>query len=171
MKNREVIEFHSGTKLALRRMDNHASRVRLPPSRGNAVISNYVRADVLAPWRLDREYSIMDRGTDGASENDNGLDTQRDSSDARRLGNPTRLYPRQTPPDDPTSVSPHPAVFEDEAEGPGPSSTFGRGGLGPMFSPRSFGNGRIQVWGCSPGCLIASLIASAVLTLLLNAIF
>jgi len=40
-----------------------------------------------------------------------------------------------------------------------------------MFGPRSFGNGRIQVWGCSPGCLVASLIASLVLTLLLNALF
>jgi hypothetical protein len=40
-----------------------------------------------------------------------------------------------------------------------------------MFGPGTFGNRRIQVWGCSPGCLIASLVASVVLTLLLNAMF
>jgi hypothetical protein len=40
-----------------------------------------------------------------------------------------------------------------------------------MFGPRSFGNGRIEVWGCSPGCLVVSLVASALLTLLLNAMF
>jgi len=40
-----------------------------------------------------------------------------------------------------------------------------------MFGPGTFGNRRIRVWGCSPGCLIASLVASVVLTLLLNAMF
>lgn len=113
----------------------------------------------------------MERGTDGANENDSQLNPQPDSGDSRRLGNPTRLFPRQTPPDDPSTISPHPAVFEDEVEPQRRPSAFGQGGLGPMFGPRSFGNGRIQVWGCSPGCLIASLIASVVLTLLLNAMF
>jgi hypothetical protein len=62
-------------------------------------------------------------------------------------------------------------VFEDELEPEAPPSAFGRSGFGPMFGPRTVGNGRIQIWGCSPGCLIASLIASLVLTLLLNAMF
>ena len=113
----------------------------------------------------------MERGPDGAKENGNGLDPQPDSGQPRRLGNPTRLIPRQTPPEDPVSVTPHPAVFEDEVEQPRRPSAFDGGRLGPMFGPRSFGNGRIQVWGCSPGCLIASLVASVVLTLLLNAMF
>ncbi|MBW3632393.1 MAG: hypothetical protein KY456_05115, partial [Chloroflexi bacterium] len=91
--------------------------------------------------------------------------------DSRRLGNPTRVYPRQPPPEDPVSVDPYPAVFEEELDPSRTPPTFGRGGLGPMFGPRTFGGGRIQVWGCSPGCLIASLIASVVLTLLLNAMF
>ena len=43
-----------------------------------------------------------------------------------------------------------------------------------LFGPRSFAGGRVQVYGCSPGCifisLAISLIASIVLTLLLNAI-
>jgi hypothetical protein len=49
-------------------------------------------------------------------------------------------------------------------------SPFGGGRGGSFFEPRSFGGGRIQVFGCSPGCLIISLIASVILTLLLNAI-
>ena len=113
----------------------------------------------------------MERGTDGANENGNRRDGQADSGGSRRLGNPTRIGPRQTPPEEPETVTPHPAVFEDEADPTRRSSPFGPGGIGPMFGPRSFGGGRIQVWGCSPGCLVVSLIASVVLTLLLNAIF
>jgi hypothetical protein len=37
-----------------------------------------------------------------------------------------------------------------------------------LFKPRSFGNGRIQVWGCSPGCLLVSLLVSVILTIALN---
>lgn len=39
-----------------------------------------------------------------------------------------------------------------------------------LFGPRSFRDGRIQVYGCSPGCLLLSLLVSIVLTLVLNAI-
>ena len=115
---------------------------------------------------------MTERGTDSADEDGNRPRIQPESSEPERLGNPARLVPRQAQPeeDEPLTVTP-PAVFEDELETPPPPSTFGPAGLGPMFGPRSFGNGRIQVWGCSPGCLVASLIASAVLTLLLNAMF
>jgi hypothetical protein len=39
-----------------------------------------------------------------------------------------------------------------------------------MFRPREFGGrrGRVQLYGCSPGCLVASIVLSLVLTLLLN---
>ena len=37
-----------------------------------------------------------------------------------------------------------------------------------MFRPRSFGGGRVQVFGCSPGCLLLSLAISVIVTLLLN---
>jgi hypothetical protein len=115
---------------------------------------------------------MADRGTDGAGEDGNNPRIQPEADEPERLGNPTRLVPRQAPPaDEPLPVTPRPAVFEDELESQPPPSGFGPAGLGPMFGPRSFGNGRIQVWGCSPGCLIASLIASVVLTLLLNALF
>jgi hypothetical protein len=43
--------------------------------------------------------------------------------------------------------------------------------MGSLFKPRSFGNGRIQVWGCSPGCLLVSLLISVVLTILANLLF
>ena len=86
-----------------------------------------------------------------------------------RLGNPTRLVPGDLPPaehpEEPFEI-PTPAG-DPMTEGQSPP-TSGRGSFGPMFGPRTFGNGRIQVWGCSPGCLIASLVASVVLTLLLN---
>ena len=115
---------------------------------------------------------MTERETGGAGEDGNHPRIQPSASQSERLGNPTRLVPRQPPPEDePLTVTPRPAVFEEELEQQPPPSAFGRAGLGPMFDPRTFGNGRIQVWGCSPGCLIASLIASAVLTLLLNAMF
>ncbi len=37
-----------------------------------------------------------------------------------------------------------------------------------LFGPRKFRGGRVQVYGCSPGCLLLSLLASIVLTVLLN---
>ena len=61
-------------------------------------------------------------------------------------------------------------------QGWGEGNPFGRreGIGGALFGPRSFGGGRVQVYGCSPGCiilsLVVSLILSIVLTLLLNAI-
>jgi hypothetical protein len=59
--------------------------------------------------------------------------------------------------------------------GAGTESINREGVGGWMFGPRSFAGGRVQVYGCSPGCLIISLIvsvvASLVLTLLLNALF
>ena len=115
---------------------------------------------------------MTERGTGGVGEDGNRPHVQPEASEPERLGNPTRLVPRQVPPEDePLSVTPRPAVFEDELEQQPPPAGFGRAGLGPVFGPRSFGNGRVQVWGCSPGCLVASLIGSVVLTLLLNALF
>ncbi len=37
-----------------------------------------------------------------------------------------------------------------------------------LFGPREFRGGRVQVYGCSPGCLLLSILASIVLTVLLN---
>ena len=45
---------------------------------------------------------------------------------------------------------------------------FGVGG--GAFGPRAFGGGRVRVYGCSPGCLLISVVISLILTLLLNAI-
>ncbi|CAA9585796.1 MAG: hypothetical protein AVDCRST_MAG87-3935 [uncultured Thermomicrobiales bacterium] len=39
-----------------------------------------------------------------------------------------------------------------------------------MFGPRSFRDGRVQVYGCSPGCLLVSLLVSVVLTIVLNVV-
>ena len=36
------------------------------------------------------------------------------------------------------------------------------------FGGRSYRGGRVQVYGCSPGCLVMSLAASLLLTLLIN---
>jgi hypothetical protein len=33
---------------------------------------------------------------------------------------------------------------------------------------RTFGNGRVRVYGCSPGCLLVSLALSVALTILVN---
>jgi hypothetical protein len=37
-----------------------------------------------------------------------------------------------------------------------------------VFRPRSYRRGRVQVYGCSPGCLLLSLAVSVVLTLAIN---
>jgi hypothetical protein len=37
-----------------------------------------------------------------------------------------------------------------------------------MFSPKEFKGGRVKVYGCSPGCLVASLAVSVLLTLAVN---
>lgn len=39
-----------------------------------------------------------------------------------------------------------------------------------LFGPRELAGGRVQVFGCSPGCLLASLLVSITLTILLNLI-
>lgn len=39
-----------------------------------------------------------------------------------------------------------------------------------LFGPTSFREGRVQVYGCSPGCLVVSLLVSIMLTLLINAV-
>jgi hypothetical protein len=37
-----------------------------------------------------------------------------------------------------------------------------------LFGPRSFRDGKVQAYGCSPGCLLLSLFVSIVLTIVLN---
>lgn len=39
-----------------------------------------------------------------------------------------------------------------------------------LFGPRTFRDGRVQVYGCSPGCLLMSLLFSVILTIILNLI-
>jgi hypothetical protein len=63
---------------------------------------------------------------------------------------------------------------DDRQAGSPPGWPFGNLPGGGFFGPRSFAGGRVQVWGCSPGCILVSLVASVVLsvllTLLLNAL-
>ena len=37
-----------------------------------------------------------------------------------------------------------------------------------MFKPREYRDGKLKVYGCSPGCLLVSLALSIFLTLALN---
>jgi hypothetical protein len=37
-----------------------------------------------------------------------------------------------------------------------------------MFGPKTCRGGRVRVYGCSPGCLVVSLLVSLGLTILLN---
>ena len=37
-----------------------------------------------------------------------------------------------------------------------------------MARPRGYRRGTVQVYGCSPGCIVASLLLSLVLTLVVN---
>ena len=93
------------------------------------------------------------------------------AGDRERLGNPTRLVPRRpSPPEAALEIvdaAPVAAGLDHEPYEP-PSAERP---TNAMFAPRSFANGRVRVWGFAPGCLVASLIASVVLTILLNMIF
>lgn len=40
-----------------------------------------------------------------------------------------------------------------------------------LFAPRSVAGGRVQIYGCSPVFLLLSLLASLILTILLNVVF
>ena len=86
-----------------------------------------------------------------------------------RLGNPTRLIPRQTPP--PAAAEPSeadPLGFEPEP-GPAMAPEEMRAPY-PPAAPQGVGRPRVQMVGL-PGCLIISLIASVLLTILLNILF
>lgn len=37
-----------------------------------------------------------------------------------------------------------------------------------LFGPRSYRGGQVKVYGCSPGCLLVSLLLSVFLTIVLN---
>ena len=37
-----------------------------------------------------------------------------------------------------------------------------------LFSPRSYRDGQVKVYGCSPGCLLVSLLLSLFVTIVLN---
>lgn len=81
---------------------------------------------------------------------------------------------RKEPPLIPDVIEREPGAG-DAGEGWGGQSN-GRDGAGDwLFGPRNVGGGRVHVYGCSPGCLLISLIvsviASLVLTFLLNVVF
>ena len=59
---------------------------------------------------------------------------------------------------------------DDGASGefPGSRSDTPFGGGSDPFAPRSLAGGRVRVYGCSPGCIGASVVISLILTLLLN---
>jgi hypothetical protein len=46
----------------------------------------------------------------------------------------------------------------------------GGGAMQRWFGGRSMAGGRVQVFGCSPGCLVISLFLSLFLTIVLNLI-
>ena len=143
------------------------------------------------PAGIGRTGDEMADGGAGPPNNDGRPPTgQPGSAGQDRLGNPTRLVPRRQPAQEPVDATTVPEIVEpdDPIEvggfgggfAPGPQGSQGggfgagsqgpMGGIGSMFGPRSFGGGRVQVWGCSPGCLIVSIVGSLLLTFLLNAL-
>ena len=37
-----------------------------------------------------------------------------------------------------------------------------------LFGPIELRGGQVRIWGCSPGCLLLSIVVSVVLTVLIN---
>lgn len=105
-------------------------------------------------------------------------DAQPPAQEQRRFGG-TRVRPRievgrpKTPPATPPSAPLTPEVLDgapgDDGFGSGPGAPVGMGG--DPFAPRSFAGNRVRVYGCSPGCLVLSLLVSLILTLILNSLF
>ncbi len=116
----------------------------------------------------------MDQNPQGSGQGSDHTDGQK-----RRYG-ATRVFPRVEigRPNEPHAEERQapltPEIVEpgarDDTGGWGAGSPFGGGGGGP-FAPRTFGGGRVRVYGCSPGCLLISVLVSLFLTLVLNAIF
>lgn len=86
-----------------------------------------------------------------------------------RLGNPTRLVPRSPlPPVEVEPVEMDPLGFE-----PVSDPAMAAGNVNDPYleaAPQDVGRPRVKVFGF-PGCLIVSLIASVLLTILLNIVF
>jgi len=103
-------------------------------------------------------------------ENAKGSDqgTESPSPPKRRYG-ATRVMPRvEFGREKPSSAPVTPEVLE-----PGMRDEPGMGapyGDRDPFGPRTLAGGRVRLYGCSPGCLIASVLVSLLLTLLLNAL-
>ncbi len=90
-------------------------------------------------------------------------------SPQRRFG-ASRVRPRVEVSRRPPAATPVPPR-EDEAPVAEPLDTgYGGRSAGDPFGPRTFAGGRVRVYGCSPGCLLTSLLVSIFLTLLLNTI-
>ena len=94
------------------------------------------------------------------------------SGNPNRIGSPTRLVPRRTslpepPPEDSVAVGPFMTATGPEDDG----SLTRDQAPDSLFAPHSFQEGRIKVWGFSPGWLLISLIASVMVTILLNMMF
>lgn len=103
------------------------------------------------------------------SSNDTSARPPVTSGGSRRLGNPTRLVPRRTPPPvEAQPIEPDPLGFEPEPDPVMPTNTMREPYLDA--TPQDVGRPRFQVIGF-PGCLIVSLIASVLLTVLLNIVF
>lgn len=100
--------------------------------------------------------------------------TETSGQKPRRFGG-TRVRPRvqPTPPVAPreTSSGEPPLADEPFPDPPIPERGSMAGPLGSLFGPRTYAGGRVRVFGCSPGCLVLSLIISILLTLFLNALF
>lgn len=115
---------------------------------------------------------MSEQGPDGprTSSNDARPQPPAAAGSTRRLGNPTRLIPRRTPPPAPTEpIERDPLGFEAESDPtlmPNDMSDFY-----PAGAPQPVTRGQVRVLGFGPGCLIASLVISVVLTLLLNILF
>ena len=94
------------------------------------------------------------------------------SGNPNRLGNPTRIVPRRTSPPEPPPVGGVDAAPVTTATGHEDDASLTRDRApDSLFAPHSFQEGRIKVWGFSPGWLLILLVASVMLTILLNMMF
>ncbi len=99
-----------------------------------------------------------DRGEDGQGENRPRL--------------PASRVRRRTDEVEPNrALEPDEVLEPGQPLGPGREPEPGIPPRGSLFAPRSFAGGRVQVFGCSPGFLLISLLVSLFLTILLNALF
>lgn len=117
---------------------------------------------------MEREPMEREQGQpSGSTPRDPGSDDQGAQPAAPRRFGASRIRPRV----EFGAPRPRPYIAPDDASSMPQQEPPGQGPFGSAFgTPREFAGGRVRLYGCSPGCLIAALVVSVVASCVLTAL-